>query len=241
MRAEVNGWLARLIPARCALCGLDSGRRRLCKGCRNDLPQIVRACGRCSAPLPQGVGTGRCAACDLTLAGIDRVRAALVYEQPVDHLVVAAKFGGRLDCAHALGETLARCLDNDPLLRPCDAIVPVPLHKVRLARRGYNQAAVIGKRVAQSLRIPLRMRLCERRRSTAAQSALSGRARRLNVRGAFVATDAVEGLRVAIVDDVVTTGHTLSALALALREAGAAGVDAWCAARVVADQGARKV
>lgn len=169
------------------------------------------------------------------------MHAAVVYEYPVDHLVAAAKFQRRADCAYALGEILARSLVSAGAVAQCDIVVPVPLHPIRLARRGYNQAELVGEVVARALGVTLQRRLCRRRRHTRAQSRLSGGARRVNVRGAFTVRGAVAGRTVAIVDDVITTGHTISALASALRRAGAAGVRAWCAARVVAGQGARKM
>lgn len=210
-------------------------------GCREDLPWISAGCERCGAPLPQDAGPGRCARCDLVLGSIDRVQAALVYEWPVDHLVLAAKFAGRIDCACALGELLARPFRTGRLRVQSEVVIPVPLHRSRFGRRGYNQAAIIGAALAGAVGLPMREALCRRRRNTSAQSGLEGRARRANVQGAFVAHPEVAGVTVALVDDVVTTGHTLSSVARALREAGAAGVEAWCAARVVAGQGARKM
>lgn len=240
MLAQVDNWLARLIPARCVLCGLEAAAGMLCRGCRADLPWISPGCSRCSAPLPPAVPPGTCAACDLVLSGIDRVRAALVYEFPVDRLVAAAKFRGRLECARALGDLLAGALVGDSLGPPrCDLVVPVPLHPARLASRGYNQAAVIGRAAARAVGCAQNTRSCGRRVNTPAQSGLAGSARRENVRGAFVVRRDLAGLTVAVVDDVITTGHTVSALAVALRRAGATRVEAWCAARVVTGQDAR--
>lgn len=175
------------------------------------------------------------------MVAVDRVRAAVVYERPVDHLVTAAKFTGRLDCAHALGELLACQLQREAQATRCELVIPVPLHPARLARRGYNQAAVVGAVAARAVGLPFKARLCRRRVSTSAQSGLARGARRANVRDAFVGSDALAGVKLALVDDVVTTGHTLSALACALREAGAAHVEAWCVARVVSGQGPRKM
>jgi len=212
----------------------------LCPGCGADLPWIMSGCSRCGAPLPPGTPAGQCAHCDLVLHGIDRVRAALVYEFPVDSLVAAAKFRGRLECARALGDLLARALADDSAARPgCDLVVPVPLHPARLGARGYNQAAIIGAAAARAAGLALDTAACLRRLNTPAQSGLAGSARRANVRGAFAARRDLSGLTIAVVDDVITTGHTVSALAVALRRAGATGVEAWCAARVVTGQDPR--
>jgi ComF family protein len=111
-----------------------------------------------------------------------------------------------------------------------DALLPVPLHPSRHAGRGYNQSAEIARWVGRALRRPVRERLATRRRPTSPQVGLSLDERRLNVAGAFAA-GAVHGLRVAIVDDVMTTGSTLEELARALRAGGAVEVQAWCVAR----------
>lgn len=230
------------MPWPCVLCGQRAGLERVCVGCRADLPWITHACPRCSGPLPPGAAPGLCAACDLALAGLAQVRAALVYEYPVDVLVAAAKFQARRECARALGELLVAGLSRQSFCAlPADIIVPVPLHPARLGKRGYNQAVEIARPVAAALRLPLVTRLCRRSRNTEAQSALPGRARHKNLAAAFSVRGSLARSRVLIVDDVVTTGHTLSSLAGSLRRAGAAQVTAWCAARVVPDQARLKV
>ncbi len=242
MLDQVDNWLTRFVPDRCVLCGLNAATGMLCAGCSADLPWILSGCSRCSAPLPAGAPAGACAGCDLVLRGIDRVRAALVYDFPVDSLVAAAKFRGRVECARVLGDLLARSLTRDAKDVPgCDLVVPVPLHPDRFGRRGYNQASIIGRAAARATASLLDTKVCARRLNTPPQSGMAGGARRANVRGAFAARRDLEGLTIALVDDVITTGHTVSALAVALRRAGAAGVEAWCAARVVAGQAPRKM
>jgi len=237
MLDQVDYWSACLVPWPCILCGERAGIARVCLGCRTDLPWITHPCLRCSVPLPPGAAAGLCAACDLSLTGLDQVRAGLVYEYPVDSLVSAAKFQARREFARALGELLVEALARQSSRAlSADLIVPVPLHPARLGRRGYNQAVEIARPVAAALGLPLITRLCRRSRNTAAQSALAGRARRKNLAAAFRVRGSVARARVLIVDDVVTTGQTLSSLAGSLRRAGAAQVTAWCAARVVTDQ-----
>ncbi|MGI9329410.1 MAG: ComF family protein [Gammaproteobacteria bacterium] len=176
------------------------------------------------------------------MAGIDQLRAGLVYEYPVDALVIVAKFQARREVARALGELLVAALARQsPCALSADIVVPVPLHPARLGSRGYNQALEIARPVAAALNLPLLKRLCRRSRNTAAQSALPGCDRRKNLAAAFRVRGSAAGTRVLIVDDVVTTGHTLSSLALSLRCAGAAQVTACCAARVVPDQARLKM
>lgn len=223
------------------LCGLGSGRRNVCRGCRADLPWLSHACRRCGAPLPPAADGYACAACSVATGAAERILTALAYEYPVDRLVTLAKFQARQDCARALGDLLAdylRAARARGELEIPDVVMPVPLHRRRLARRGYNQAEEIAMPVAEMLQLPLAHRVCRRRVDTAAQTSLTGAARRKNVRGAFridvsVADASIANASIAIVDDVLTTGSTVGELAAALRAGGAAAVQVWAVARSV--------
>ncbi|MGE0080717.1 MAG: ComF family protein [Thiohalomonadaceae bacterium] len=207
----------------CALCGVPG--TLLCAGCHADLPRLDAACERCGEPLPVA---GVCGHCLREPPPFDRTRAAFRYASPLSELVLRLKFQGALHLALLLGELLAgRLVAADP--RP-DLIVPVPLHPARLASRGYNQALELGRPLARALGVPLAHDLCRRVRDTAAQSSLDPEGRRRNVRGAFAVYGPVPA-RVAILDDVITTGATLAELARVLRRAGARHVEAWALAR----------
>ena len=235
MLYKVDQWLSRLLPRECVLCGQRAGNCNLCAGCLGDLPWIGQGCEYCGAPLPSNVAGGSCARCDVTTRGIDRIVAGLAYEYPVDRLIAGAKFGGRLQLAAAVGEALAWALGKRQLARP-DIVIPVPLHPARLGRRGFNQAVEIAIPVCRTLGLRLDRRSCRRRCNTAPQTSLPAASRRANLRGAFAVSGELAGLRIAIVDDVVTTGSTVSALASCLREAGAESVVVWAGARVVQNQ-----
>ena len=158
----------------------------LCAGCSADLPWILSGCSRCSAPLPAGAPAGACAGCDLVLRGIDRVRAALVYEFPVDSLVAAAKFRGRVECARVLGDLLARSLTRDAKGVPgCDLVVPVPLHPDRFGRRGYNQAVDHRPRCGPGDSFGAGHKGLRASPEYATAIGMAGGARRANVRGAL--------------------------------------------------------
>jgi len=237
---QVDRWLSRIAPRRCLLCDFVSGRRYLCTGCQRDLPWLGAGCQRCARPLPPDTSPGLCAGCDLQLDGIARYRAAVAYEYPVDQLLAAAKFRRRPELARALGEVLARALRAQLAEheRP-DCLLPIPLHPLRLARRGFNQADEIAHVVAGTLRIPLRRDLCCRRRHTPPQTSRDGDDRRAGMTGAFAARASLAGLQIAIVDDVVTTGSTCSAVAVSLQRAGAKRVEAWAGARVLIQPAAK--
>ena len=214
----------------------------LCAHCAAALPDSLNGCPGCALPLPDGAPEGvACGSCSQQRAPYLTTQAAFLYADPVDLLVQGLKFNGRLAHARLLGERLAAYLSARLVAMP-DSIVPVPLHARRQRIRGFNQALELARPVSRRLRVPLFVAGARRVRDTDAQSGLDAKARRANLRGAFVADPALRGLHVAIVDDVVTTGQTVTALALALRRAGAARVDVWCVARALAPgQAARKV
>jgi ComF family protein len=234
MLHKVDRLLSVLLPRSCVFCGDDSGAQTCCDGCRDDLPWISNPCRGCGVPLSDGHPRDYCAVC-CQPAGPDlHIRSALIYAYPLDRIIAGAKFHQRLDFAAALGGLL-----GDYLCRPAavvsgefpDVIVPVPLHRRRLAARGFNQAAEIAAPVARRLGVPLHIDGCARVRHTIEQSSLTGRARRRNLIGAFVARSDLAGMHVAIVDDVLTTGTTVAAVAAAVFKAGARKVNIWTVAR----------
>jgi ComF family protein len=178
------------------------------------------ACTGCDEPLPASA-EGFCAACEPLLDPGERVGAALsayLYGGPMAEAVRRLKYGRRTELAPVLGQMLAdRALE---LAGEVDAVVPVPLHPARLRRRGFNQAALLAAPVARALAAPLCTRELVRIRDTPPQAELGAADRLRNVRGAFLAV-AAPGARVLLVDDVRTTGATLTECAEALRVAGA--------------------
>lgn len=161
--------------------------------------------------------------------------AAFSYAFPVDQLIQALKYQQRLSIAPLLGAAMADTIGARA--RP-DMLIPMPLHPTRLRQRGFNHATEIAREVAMRLDIPLSLKMCERVRDTPPQVALAYDQRRRNVRGAFACDSDVTGKRVALIDDVMTTGTSLDELAKTLTKAGAREVEAWVVARTLppADQ-----
>ncbi len=219
-----------LFPATCTLCQWPADNPLpLCESCRSELAANLLACQRCALPLPR---PGICGACLGTPPPFEQVRAPWLYSEYFAHLIQLWKFHGRDDLSPLLADLwLSR--EPDPPLP--DALVPIPLHWRRLWQRGYNQAQLLASLLSQ--RLPgtrVEHRLLVRQRATAAQSGMDARARARNLRGAFTVRQPCDNLRIAVVDDVLTTGATAREAARTLRLAGARHVEIWCLARTPA-------
>lgn len=213
------------------LCGASSARL-LCAACEADLPRCpAAACPVCALPLPETGPDGTvCGACLRRPPAFGRTLAAFSYGFPVDRLLHAFKYAGNLALAEALAEPLARLAAARP--RP-DLLLPMPLHPARLRQRGFNQSLEIARPVSRWLGIPLEARACRRTRDTPAQAGLKWEERRRNVRGAFACDLDLAGKKVAVLDDVMTTGATLDEIGRVLKGRGAAEVSAWVVARTL--------
>ncbi|MDX9740996.1 MAG: ComF family protein [Gammaproteobacteria bacterium] len=210
----------------CLLCAGGGAERGLCAGCRSDLPWQGAACLRCALPLATDA---ICGACLRAPPPQDGAWSAFDYRPPLDFMIRRLKFHSDLSWARVLGGLMAEEIPRRCDERP-DLIVPVPLHRRRLAARGYNQALELARPLARRLGVPLAGDLCQRLRPTLEQTALDAAARRANVRAAFAVRRSPPAT-VAIVDDVLTTGSTVAALAQSLRRAGAKRVLVWVCAR----------
>ncbi|MCC7217609.1 MAG: ComF family protein [Burkholderiales bacterium] len=213
------------LPQRCALCAAAAGAALVCAACDAALPRPGPACPRCALPAPGGTVCGPCLARPPPYAV---TRAAFVYAFPADRLVQALKYGGALAHADFLAGALAAAVAGGD----AEVVVPMPLSSRRQRARGFNQANEIAGRVARRLGLPAAAALV-RVRDAPAQAGSRRRERLANPRGAFVALPAVAGRRIAIVDDVMTTGATMAAAAHAALAAGAGRVEAWVVARTL--------
>jgi ComF family protein len=201
----------------CLLCGADTGPELLCPACAAELPALPEHCPRCALPSPGGAICGRCLNHP---PHFDATLALWRYEFPCDRLVQALKYRARL----ALAGFFARALASRPL-PAIDLVVPMPLHPKRLAKRGFNQALEIARGVARHLGRPIEPRGVLRVKDTLPQTKLPYEDRAKNVRRAFLCKLDLSGARVAVVDDVMTTGATLNELARVLKRSGATRVE----------------
>ncbi len=245
---------------RAALAGLAGAAVDLvyppaCLACRKATAQADALCGACWGGVrfierPYCERTGTPFPLDLGAEGLvspavvadppvyARARAVARFEDgPVRRLAHQLKYGDRLDLAGPMGAWMARA--GDDLLGEADLLIPVPLHRLRLAARRFNQSALLARAISRTSGVPVDTDTLHRRKATSPQVGLTRSQRAANVQGAFrVAPEralAVEGRAVVLVDDVLTSGATINAAARALLRAGAGRVDVLVFARVVVD------
>lgn len=216
-----------LQKSRCLFCDGKASVQAICEGCRTDLPWLQDdRCLICAHPLPV---SGICGRCIADIPHFDHVTTACSYAYPLDGLIQSCKYGGRLAAIRALAFLLPAALPRLP-----DVIVPMPLSPQRLRVRGFNQALELARHAANGIRAPIAADLCVKVRDTPSQTDLPWKERRKNVRGAFVVRERLDGLHIAVVDDVLTTGATLNEIARNLKKSGALTVSGWIVARTVA-------
>ncbi|KJS09024.1 MAG: hypothetical protein VR73_03595 [Gammaproteobacteria bacterium BRH_c0] len=219
----------RLFPGLCLCCNLPSGRDiDLCQGCEAALPAIGHRCQICALPL---LHTAICGECLNKPPAFTNIIACYAYQSPVAELILALKNHRNLATGSMLGQLLAdRIRATIPRQQYPNLIIPVPLHWRRSLVRGFNQSLELARPVGRELEIAV-ARNRVKRIQPITQQGRNKDARRRNLRQAFRVVGNVRGLRLAIVDDVVTTTGTTRAMAAVLMAAGASRVDIWCIAR----------
>lgn len=243
----VNTIFQRLIdsvfPFHCLLCAQVTGLNLpICPACLPTLPHNTRSCPSCALPLARPAAA--CGLCLRQAPPFSRCVAPLLYEGPVVGFIHQLKYHSNLTAIPLLATLLARAVATafaETKLPPPDLLVPMPQHWRRTLQRGYNQSDRLAQALLKTpelktpeleeLQLTHMPRLCRRIRHTPTQTGLTRQQRDQNLRNAFAVNQSLGGKRVAIVDDVVTTGASSSALARSLLDAGAADVQLWCCAR----------
>lgn len=223
------------LPKQCIFCGISLQQDlAICVPCFKDLPILPHHCQVCARFMPTAIQIDSpCGACIRRKPIYQKIYALFPYEPPVIHLIIKLKFSQKLSYAQTFGELLAeRVLKdwyaNSPLP---DLILPMPLHANRLRERGFNQAVEIAKPVAKYLNIPLDLTGILRIKATIAQTGLKAKERKSNLHQAFIANRDYHGLKIAVIDDVVTTGSTIESMCKTLKQNGAETIDIWTIAR----------
>lgn len=239
MQKPVQSIVEWLLPSTCILCdSLTRNTQNLCQLCQQDLPILPHSCQQCadfllSSTINPANNLLKCGNCLKNPPAYDQTYALFPYQSPINHLITKLKFQHQLSHARILGELLANRIQtqwywNKPLP---DLIIPIPLHPLRLRERGFNQALEIARPIAKALAIPIDFQGVKRIKNTRAQSGLLAEERKRNIAQAFSITRDYSNLTIAILDDVITTGHTVRECCRMLKNQGAARIHVWCCAR----------
>jgi ComF family protein len=215
-----------VLPQACLFCAGARARDGICESCRTNLPGL--STGRCPVCADISPQASRCGRCLAEPPEFSRVVTATSFGFPTDAAIRRLKYARQLALVQPLAMLLVERLRGETMP---DLIVPMPLSVQRLRERGFNQALELARVVSSALEVTLEARRCVRVRDTAPQAALPWQERRRNVRGAFQWQGQIVGARVAVIDDVLTTGATLEELARTLKRAGAREVWGWVVAR----------
>lgn len=221
-RKFINALLDAVYPVRCPICG-DIVRRRgrdICPQCEKKLVYVEEPfCLKCGKPL-----IDEREYCDDCLAKrhyYDEGRAVLLYDEHTSKSIYAFKYNSRCEYARFYGRVICERLGRKIKFWNPDVIIPVPIHKSKLKKRGYNQAALIAKELSKSLNILYDDTILIRKNSTKVQKNLSAKDREINLKKAFIVRkNSVELKSVLVVDDIYTTGSTIDAIAQCLKGAG---------------------
>lgn len=221
-----------LQPQHCYLCDnlKKSSLYDICKDCVAELPYKNQSCSRCALAM-DGFNSPVCGGCIRQAPSYDVLLSPFEYYFPIDKLITELKFRQKLYHAHTLGHLFSHYITEKAMPLP-ECLIPVPLHPKRLQQRGYNQSLEIARVVSKNLKIPIDRTLCARIKNTKPQSGLDANARHDNIKNAFQIMHQHSYKHVAIIDDVVTTGHTVEVLAKLLRQNNINVIQVWSIARV---------
>ena len=216
-----------LFPQACLLCSAsDGGDFGICTDCLNELPHHASCCPQCGLLSFEGQ---LCGACIASPPDFDATKAAFTYQYPISQVLQQYKYNQQL----FLAETFSELMLNNLQANNIDLIIPMPLHPSRLQERGFNQSLEIARIIGKRLNVPITSQAVARIKQSPPQASLPLKERVKNMKGAFACYEDLSGLRIALIDDVMTTGASLNALAKAVRAKGAAHVECWLIARTL--------
>ena len=232
MKLTINNWLEnnqwlkldRIFKQNCLLCASpETNNHALCEACLNELPYSpASSCPQCGLSSNGLI----CGSCLNSTPDFDATHAVFIYTFPIDAMMQRYKYGNMLHLSKTFGQLLAQKTNCDTV----DLIIPMPMHPARLKERGFNQALEIAKILGKE---KLDYKSAIRQKLTPPQASLPFKERVKNIKGAFQVNNDLTGKRIAIIDDVMTTGASLNELAKTLKKAGASHVECWIVARTL--------
>lgn len=220
------------LKPRCLLCAdHNGGELGLCDACCKSLPwHTAQQCPQCG--LPTQNANIICGSCLSSAPHFDATQALFSYDFPVDSLLQHYKYRNQLHLSNTFATLLHRQISATNT-KKIDLIIPMPMHHARLKERGFNQALELARIVSDKLQLKLDYTACLRNKLTPPQASLPLKQRIKNIHGVFHCIKNLQGLNIAVVDDVMTTGASLNELAKTLKQAGAAHVECWVIARTL--------
>ena len=219
-----------IFKQKCLLCASpQTNTHAVCGACLDELPwHPSTSCPQC------GLSSSRqlCGSCISSPPDFDATHAVFLYQYPIDKMMQRYKYGNMLNISHTFGQLLA----DKSAFEAIDLIIPMPMHPTRIKERGFNQALEIAKVLSKNHPQKLDYKSVIRQTLTPPQASLALKERVKNIKGAFKVNSDLVGKRIAIVDDVMTTGASLNELAKTLKKAGASHVECWVVARTLPHQ-----
>lgn len=229
------------LPSKCLLCASTLPSGLLCLGCQLDLPHLAHKnlCRQCGLQIDSL--SNFCGHCLHHPPAFDYSIIPFAYDYPLNGLIHQFKYRRHLTSgkllAQLLGDHLKHCSQDHDTWRAPDLLIPAPMHWLKRWQRGFNQAEFLAQHIARELAIPLATKIVKRTHKTPAQKELTRAERQQNLRKAFAISAKnraqINGKRIAIIDDVVTTTATARELSQLLIKAGAMNVQVWALARTM--------
>jgi len=236
LKEELFGLVDFFFPPLCSLCGQRLAEENGLFFCRDCLakfsPLVSPFCSLCSLPFSGPPGSDHlCGRCLEEPPAFSAVTACGIYEGRLREAVHHLKYREKFQLGRALGFLVAEKTASRHCRQPFDLVVPVPLHRRRLQERTYNQALLLAEAIGRYLAVPVKPNLLRRFRPTAPQQGLTERDRLDNLKGVFDVTEKIEGMRLLLVDDVMTTGATARECGRVLLRGGASSLEVAVVAR----------
>ena len=220
-----------LFTSLCLICDTQNSSSALpiCNKCLHELPRNIKVCQQCGLPIENSAAT-ICGKCQSKPPVYDKTITPFIYDNAIKHLIIELKFKKKLINAHLLGKLLVKAVSNETLP---DFLLPVPLHKKRLRQRGFNQTMELCRVLSKELSIPILTGIVEKTKETIPQSELSAKQRKQNLRNSFKVIGSIPAAHIAIIDDVITTGTTITEIAKLLKKSNSTNIQAWACARAL--------